>query len=159
MSKASILGMLNVIQSKIYTLPYQMTESDSFSVRTLNDSKKLKSTTWNSAHLGMATFTSTLLRRGHARSKFFRFWVIAEAWKKVSPTLSQIDSSFGATHPGEYSSQLGEYVLTFRGLAFTFDSQGEPGPNSLVKKCIVLISLCNMPKKRWNIWRRFHCNF
>ena len=55
----------------------------------------------------------------------------------VSPTLSQIDASFGATHPGEYSSQLGEYVLTFRGLAFTFDSQGEPGPNSLVKKCII----------------------
>ena len=28
-------------------------------------------------------------------------------------------------------------MLTFRGLAFTFDSQGEPGPNSLVKKCII----------------------
>ena len=56
---------------------------------------------------------------------------------KVTPTLSQIDSSFGATHPGEYCSKTNEFILTFRGLAFTFDTTGEPAAGSVVQKCFI----------------------
>jgi len=56
---------------------------------------------------------------------------------QVTPTLSQIDSSFGATHPGEYCSKTNEFILTFRGLAFTFDTTGEPAAGSVVQKCFI----------------------
>jgi len=56
---------------------------------------------------------------------------------QVTPTLSQIDSSFGATHPGEYCQKTQNYILTFRGLAFAFDSTHEPDPSSVVTKCII----------------------
>lgn len=56
---------------------------------------------------------------------------------QVTPNLSQIDSSFGATHPGEYCSKSNEFILTFRGLAFTFDTTGEPAAGSVVQKCFI----------------------
>ncbi|XP_055941085.1 phagosome assembly factor 1-like isoform X2 [Argiope bruennichi] len=39
---------------------------------------------------------------------------------EVTPTLEQIDHSFGATHPGEYHSSQQVFVLNFRGLTFAF---------------------------------------
>jgi hypothetical protein len=38
----------------------------------------------------------------------------------VSPTIEQIDQSFGATRPGVFEPERQIFTLTFRGLAFQF---------------------------------------
>nr|CAG4644823.1 EOG090X06XP [Leptodora kindtii] len=38
----------------------------------------------------------------------------------VTPTIDQIDHSFGATHPGIYDADKRIFTLNFRGLSFTF---------------------------------------
>jgi len=38
----------------------------------------------------------------------------------VSPTIEQIDSTFGATHPGVLDAERSVFTLTFRGLSFEF---------------------------------------
>lgn len=47
---------------------------------------------------------------------------------QVQPTIEQIDMSFGATHPGVYDPTHQLFILTFRGLSFSFpiDSKFEP---------------------------------
>lgn len=42
---------------------------------------------------------------------------------EVSPTIEQIDQSFGATHPGVYDSDKQVFTLTFRGLSFEFPAE------------------------------------
>ena len=42
---------------------------------------------------------------------------------EVSPTIEQIDQSFGATHPGVYDGEKQVFTLTFRGLSFEFPAQ------------------------------------
>ncbi|CAH1780529.1 unnamed protein product [Owenia fusiformis] len=46
----------------------------------------------------------------------------------VSPTIEQIDQSFGATHPGVYDTEKQLFTLNFRGLSFSFpiESKFEP---------------------------------
>lgn len=39
---------------------------------------------------------------------------------EISPTVEQIDHSFGATHPGVYDETQQLFVLNFRGLSFSF---------------------------------------
>lgn len=56
--------------------------------------------------------------------------------KSTAPTLSQIDSSFGATHPGEYCRIIDAYLLTYRGIAFAFEGKS-PNSESVVKTCTV----------------------
>lgn len=46
----------------------------------------------------------------------------------VSPTIEQIDQSFGATHPGVYDSGRQVFTLTFRGLSFEFPAQTQFQP-------------------------------
>lgn len=46
----------------------------------------------------------------------------------VQPTISQIDQSFGATHPGVYDSEKQVFVLNFRGLSFTFPIESKLEP-------------------------------
>jgi len=41
----------------------------------------------------------------------------------VSPTIEQIDQSFGATRPGVYDPERQIFTLTFRGLAFQFPAE------------------------------------
>ena len=41
----------------------------------------------------------------------------------VSPTIEQIDQSFGATRPGVYDEERKRFTLTFRGLAFEFPAE------------------------------------
>ena len=47
---------------------------------------------------------------------------------EVSPTIEQIDQSFGATHPGVYDDDKRVFTLTFRGLSFEFpaDTKFQP---------------------------------
>ena len=42
---------------------------------------------------------------------------------EVSPTIEQIDQSFGATHPGVYDGEKQVFTLTFRGLSFEFPAE------------------------------------
>ena len=42
---------------------------------------------------------------------------------EVSPTIEQIDQTFGATHPGVYDSEKKVFTLTFRGLSFEFPAE------------------------------------
>ena len=42
---------------------------------------------------------------------------------EVSPTIEQIDQTFGATHPGVYDSDKKVFTLTFRGLSFEFPAE------------------------------------
>jgi hypothetical protein len=42
---------------------------------------------------------------------------------EVSPTIEQIDQSFGATHPGVYDCDSKVFNLTFRGLSFEFPAE------------------------------------
>ena len=51
---------------------------------------------------------------------------------EVSPTIEQIDHSFGATHPGVYDDEKNVFTLTFRGLAFEFpaDTKFQVGTQS-----------------------------
>jgi Uncharacterised protein family (UPF0183) len=41
----------------------------------------------------------------------------------VSPTIEQIDQSFGATRPGVFDPDRQIFTLTFRGLAFEFPAE------------------------------------
>ena len=41
----------------------------------------------------------------------------------VSPTIEQIDQSFGATRPGVLDEEKKIFTLTFRGLAFEFPAE------------------------------------
>ena len=41
----------------------------------------------------------------------------------MSPTIEQIDQSFGATRPGVYDEEKKIFTLTFRGLAFEFPAE------------------------------------
>jgi len=47
---------------------------------------------------------------------------------EMSPSVDQIDRTFGATRPGSYDKQRQLFALNFRGLTFTFpvDLQYEP---------------------------------
>ena len=47
---------------------------------------------------------------------------------EVSPTIEQIDQTFGATHPGNYDEDKQVFTLTFRGLSFEFpaDTKFQP---------------------------------
>ena len=47
----------------------------------------------------------------------------------VSPTIEQIDQSFGATRPGVYDEDKKIFTLTFRGLAFEFPAETEFQPS------------------------------
>jgi len=47
---------------------------------------------------------------------------------EVSPTIEQIDQSFGATHPGVYDSDKQVFTLTFRGLSFEFPAETQFQP-------------------------------
>ena len=42
---------------------------------------------------------------------------------EVSPSIEQIDQTFGATHPGVYDDEKRVFTLTFRGLAFEFPAE------------------------------------
>ena len=42
---------------------------------------------------------------------------------EVSPTIEQVDQTFGATHPGVYDSDKKVFTLTFRGLSFEFPAE------------------------------------
>jgi len=53
------------------------------------------------------------------------------------PSLAQIDSSFGATHPGEFDQTTNCFILTFRGIAFSFDTDREPESSTTVKQCSI----------------------
>jgi len=48
---------------------------------------------------------------------------------EVSPTIEQIDQSFGATHPGVYDSDKQVFTLTFRGLSFEFPAETQFQPS------------------------------
>ena len=48
---------------------------------------------------------------------------------EVSPTIEQIDQSFGATHPGVYDSDKHVFTLTFRGLSFEFPAETQFQPS------------------------------
>ncbi|XP_023346757.1 UPF0183 protein CG7083 [Eurytemora carolleeae] len=41
----------------------------------------------------------------------------------VSPTIEQVDQSFGATRPGVYDAEKQIFTLTFRGLSFQFPAE------------------------------------
>lgn len=47
----------------------------------------------------------------------------------VSPTIEQIDQSFGATRPGVYDEEKRRFTLTFRGLAFEFPAETKFQPS------------------------------
>jgi len=47
----------------------------------------------------------------------------------VSPTIEQIDQSFGATRPGLYDQEKSIFTLTFRGLAFEFPAETKFQPS------------------------------
>ncbi|XP_076336430.1 phagosome assembly factor 1 isoform X1 [Tachypleus tridentatus] len=47
---------------------------------------------------------------------------------EVSPTIEQIDHSFGATHPGVYDSVQQVFALNFRGLSFCFPIESKFQP-------------------------------
>ncbi|CAB4061552.1 unnamed protein product [Lepeophtheirus salmonis] len=49
---------------------------------------------------------------------------------EVTPTIEQIDQSFGATHPGVYDDEKKFFTLTFRGLSFEFPAGTEFQPSS-----------------------------
>lgn len=70
--------------------------------------------------------------------------------KSAVPSLAQIDSSFGATHPGEYDPKSNCFVLTFRGIAFSFDTDHEPESSTTVKKCSIFdgaeVGIAQAPK-------------
>lgn len=73
--------------------------------------------------------------------------------KSAIPTLSQIDSSFGATHPGEFDPKTNSFLLTFRGISFSFDSDREPDSSSPVQKCSIFrgdeLALAESPQTRF----------
>lgn len=46
----------------------------------------------------------------------------------LPPSIEQIDSSFGATHPGVFNAEKQIFLLNFRGLSFTFPIQSEFEP-------------------------------
>jgi len=46
----------------------------------------------------------------------------------IPPSIEQIDSSFGATHPGLFNAEKQIFLLNFRGLSFTFPIQSEFEP-------------------------------
>eukprot|EP00096_Caligus_rogercresseyi_P006608 TRINITY_DN2321_c0_g1_i1.p1 TRINITY_DN2321_c0_g1~~TRINITY_DN2321_c0_g1_i1.p1 ORF type:complete len:430 (+),score=118.86 TRINITY_DN2321_c0_g1_i1:69-1358(+) len=48
---------------------------------------------------------------------------------EVTPTIEQIDQSFGATHPGVYDDERKVFTLTFRGLSFEFPAGTEFQPS------------------------------
>ena len=52
---------------------------------------------------------------------------------EVSPTIEQIDQSFGATHPGVYDSDKQVFTLTFRGLSFEFPAETQFQVSSLIE--------------------------
>ena len=47
---------------------------------------------------------------------------------EVSPTIEQIDHTFGATHPGVYDEEKQVFTLTFRGLSFEFPAETQFQP-------------------------------
>ncbi|CAG0881077.1 unnamed protein product [Darwinula stevensoni] len=47
---------------------------------------------------------------------------------EISPTIEQIDQSFGATHPGVYDAEKQLYSLHFRGLSFYFPVEAKYQP-------------------------------
>jgi len=47
----------------------------------------------------------------------------------ISPTIEQIDQSFGATRPGVYDEERRRFTLTFRGLAFEFPAETKFQPS------------------------------
>jgi len=47
---------------------------------------------------------------------------------EVSPTIEQIDQTFGATHPGVYDEEKQVFTLTFRGLSFEFPAETQFQP-------------------------------
>lgn len=46
----------------------------------------------------------------------------------ITPTIEQIDQSFGATHPGVYDAAQNVFVLSFRGLSFAFPTESKYKP-------------------------------
>ena len=58
---------------------------------------------------------------------------------EVSPTIEQIDQSFGATHPGVYDSDKQVFTLTFRGLSFEFPAETQFQVSAKKKKIIRLL--------------------
>ena len=57
---------------------------------------------------------------------------------EVSPTIEQIDQSFGATHPGVYDGEKQVFTLTFRGLSFEFPAQTQFQVRTIVHLITVL---------------------
>lgn len=47
---------------------------------------------------------------------------------EVSPTIEQVDQTFGATHPGVYDEEKQVFTLTFRGLSFEFPAETQFQP-------------------------------
>ena len=54
---------------------------------------------------------------------FFHFRDAVFNSSEVSPTIEQVDQTFGATHPGVYDSDKKVFALTFRGLSFEFPAE------------------------------------
>jgi hypothetical protein len=54
----------------------------------------------------------------------------------VSPSIEQIEQSFGATHPGVYDDEKHVFTLTFRGLSFEFpaDTKFQPSYAGIKQK-------------------------
>ncbi|XP_067119655.1 phagosome assembly factor 1-like [Centruroides vittatus] len=48
---------------------------------------------------------------------------------EIPPTIEQIDHTFGATHPGEYDASHQLFILSFRGLSFSFPVDPRFQPN------------------------------
>ena len=68
----------------------------------------------------------------------------------MSPTIEQIDQSFGATRPGVYDEDKKIFTLTFRGLAFEFPAETKFQVNNPMLPCSQC-NVCNLVSAE--LWR------
>ena len=66
---------------------------------------------------------------------------------EVSPTIEQIDQSFGATHPGVYDSDKQVFTLTFRGLSFEFPAETQFQVSSFIELISMLRIFSDIDKQ------------
>ena len=81
---------------------------------------------------------------GHKSNKYNSIYVgyfsdVVFNSSEVSPTIEQIDQSFGATHPGVYDSDKHVFTLTFRGLSFEFPAETQF--QVLLQYSVIIISV------------------
>ena len=76
--------------------------------------------------MGKTNYLVNWLHHSKINFMFFFFSNFRDAVfnsSEVSPTIEQIDQTFGATHPGVYDSDKKVFTLTFRGLSFEFPAE------------------------------------